>query len=243
MENSWLRSADSRILSHLSETKSAPPELISAFRNGSNSDYLDALASLALCPDLTTLIFSNYEPIFVDVCARWLLSTTLTYSVDEAHLSIAAAISQILPLAPHLVDFAEKLIFEGTEVQKSPKNSAVLGALSPAGTFELSSITDHQLVVLLLTHFRLLQFNLEKFRSLIATPKISALFSHSRISIRYLAIRVLCLSLGAGDAALENMLHKFVGDEEIMGPWEDKSIDYVFLQYDSLGNYASSKLI
>ena len=86
----------------------------------------------------------------------------------------------------------------------------------------------NQLREILLAAFRLLTFSHSLFNPLIPTNPLLALVQHPDLSIRTLAIEVLSISLGFGDSARTKWIERHVGgpDDEIIGPWEGKMVDY-----------------
>lgn len=189
-----------------------PNELVELICAASGSQYLDALAVGALKPRCTEGFFNLYEPIFVDLAARWLQPYSSLSQGD-----ILSAFARVLPLAPYLRSFASQF------------------ALSHAGSLSAFSVprdpTELRLGVpstrtLLLAMFRLLSFDLEVFSKAISPSQIQLLFLHPDRSIRYVAVRCFALYMHAADAATENMVKRIVGDEPIEGEWEGIMIDY-----------------
>lgn len=189
-----------------------PNELVELIRAASGTQYLDALAAGALKPGCTEGVFNLYEPIFVDLAARWLQSYSSPNQGD-----VLSAFARVLPLAPYLRSFASQF------------------ALFHAGSLSAFSVptdkTEQQMDVpiiraLLLAMFRLLSFDLEVFSKAISPSQIQLLFSHPDRSIRYVAVRCFALYMHAADAATGNMVRRIVGDEPIEGEWEGIMIDY-----------------
>ncbi|KAF2144305.1 uncharacterized protein K452DRAFT_316995 [Aplosporella prunicola CBS 121167] len=189
-----------------------PEELRALLRQSSNVDFLADLAQLSLNPRFTDYLFTLFEPLFAEVRAIWSASYPL--------IEVLPAYARILSFAPHLSDHAEALLSQGGEVL-----SAAL-KYDPA-TSEPS--TEHRLVQLLLGLFRLLVCDNETFGKTLQPLLLQPLLAHSSRPVRYLAIRTLCLYLHAADAALEDMVSKYLGEEAILGDWEGKAIDYRFL--------------
>lgn len=207
--------ADDQLFSNRLLLQSLPEELLSTIRHGTNSQYLDALAALALDARWTSTIFTTYEPLFVELCSRWISSDT-----GSEPVAVAAALARVLPFAPHLASYAEELI-----CRQRAGAFAFLCSRKAAQLTELSEGTLHDLLLALC---RLLMFDNETFASAVSPAQLQVLLQHPRRSIRYLAIRVLCLYLHAADAALATMVRKYLGEEEIEGRWEDTTIDYIF---------------
>ena len=193
-----------------------PPETVDTLEHGSNTQYLDTLAALALDPKWTVVVFSTHEPLFVEICNRWLSGV-----VPEAEpLSIAAAMARILPFASYLSLYAEEVVFH--------RPGGPLDLCSKTGIIGVSNLSDATLTSLLLTLTRLLQFDNTSFATAVSPALMQLLLSHPQLSIRYLAIGLLCLYLHANDGVFVEMVGKYIGSDEVSGKWEDKKIDYTF---------------
>ena len=212
MDCSW---ADSQLFSNQHLIQSLPEELLTTLRQGSNPQYLNALAALALDPRWTSTIFISYEPLFVDLCSRLISPDTATEPV-----AVAAALARILPFAPHLASYAEELVCR--------QRAGAFQLLCSRKAAQLSELSEEILHDLLLAICRLLMFDNETFASVVSPAQLQFLLQNPSRPIRYLAIRVLCLYLHAADAALARMVSKYLGEEEIKGRWEDTTIDYTF---------------
>ncbi|KAL2371085.1 hypothetical protein RJ035_001904 [Blastomyces gilchristii] len=195
-----------------------PPELVEILRTSSSnpSACLDALAIAALHPNYTNKLFALYEPIFVDLAARWLYLDSREYSVQ-----ITLAFSRILPFAPYLQPFVHVASqhLKGSALPSSPESNQ----------FQLLNMEEQTLHAFLIALFRLLSFDLGSFSDILPAAQLQSLLTHPNPVIRYLAIRCFCLYMRAADAALEQMLSKYHGRAAINGSWEDRSIDYRFL--------------
>lgn len=175
-----------------------PNEIVELIRAASGTQYLNALAVGALKSQCTEGFFALYEPIFVDIAARWLQSDIPVNQVD-----VLSAFARILPFAPYLRSFASQYTLSR------------VGPLSK----ELTSLQldDIAIRTLLLAIFRLLSFDLEVFSKTVSPSQIQSLFRHSDRSLRYLAVRCFALYMHAADAATEKMVQKHVGDKPIEG--------------------------
>ena len=202
----------SRDRSHLLQAteilENAPCELIKVLQQGTSQQYLNALAALALLPSHTSDIFAYHEPLFVEVCGIWLDDPQ--YRLKP--LPILAALTRILPFAPHSAGHA-KAIF-----QRLP--SLTITAVS--------DMVEDELGLLLLVTYRLLVFDNRTFASYVLPATLQILLRHASRYIRYLAIKVLCLYLYAADRAFIQMVKIYLGDDEIPGQWEGIAIDYTF---------------
>lgn len=191
-----------------------PEDTILMLQECSNVRYLETLSALALDPAHTATIFTTHEPVFVEICSRWL-------SVSDIDSLLAlAALARVLPSAPHTSVYAKALL-------QRTRHGTLEALASRKGT-ALQEIPEGQLHTLLLALCRLLMFDNEEFAETITPAQLQVLLMHDNLSIRYLSVRVLCLYLHASDAALASMVKSYVGEDEIAGPWEDKIIDYTF---------------
>ncbi|KAF7587528.1 hypothetical protein BBP40_007087 [Aspergillus hancockii] len=189
-----------------------PNEVAELIRTSSGTQYLNALAVGALRSKCTEGFFCLYEPIFVDLTARWLASDFHNNQVD-----IISAFSRILPFAPFLGSFAS---------QYAISRAGPLSALAASDEVTLLQLDNTTIRTLLLSIFRLLSYDLETFSSTISPSRLQYLFRHQDLSIRYLAIRCFALYMRAADAATENMTQKYIGGDVIEGEWEGIVIDY-----------------
>ncbi|KAL1966096.1 hypothetical protein VTN77DRAFT_4844 [Rasamsonia byssochlamydoides] len=198
--------AESQILRQL------PRDLAELIRSASGAQFLDALALAALEPNCTEWVFSSYEPLFVDLAARWL---SLDPKIHQ--LRVISAFSRILPFAPFLRSFASNCV----AAQDGP-----LTALATSRELRLIDLDDVTIRTLLLAVFRLFSFDLETFSNTVPPLQLQSLFQHSDRCVRYLAIRCFCLYMHAADAATEKMLQAHIDDGPIEGEWEGITIDY-----------------
>ncbi|EKG11058.1 von Willebrand factor type A [Macrophomina phaseolina MS6] len=202
-----------------------PEELRSLLRRSSNREFLADLSRVSLDPRHTDYLFTLFEPLFIEVRALW----TSSYPAVD----ILPAYARILQFAPHLSDHAEAVLTHGA--------AAIASALQYDVSKASDTLTDTHLVELLLGLFRLLVCDNETFGRSIQPLSLQPLFAHPNRAVRYLATRCLCLYLHAADAAQEEMISKYVGQEPITGDWEGKSIDYRFLSLWEEKRYAEMK--
>lgn len=214
MDCSW---ADSKLLTSLDELSKLPVELLNIIENGSNTEYLDALALAALNPKYTKTIFTYYEPIFTDLCGRWMSHAEVSVST----LDIVSAFARILPWAPQLAVFVEELVLK--------RRAGVFEHMSSPTGMKLQDLPHQSLQDLLLAVLRLVLFDNHCFAPAIAPLQLQFLLRHEDRCIRYLTIRILCLYLHAADAAMIRMVDRYLGEEAIEGEWEGQRIDYGFL--------------
>ncbi|KAL2004280.1 hypothetical protein VTN02DRAFT_4005 [Thermoascus thermophilus] len=192
-----------------------PNELAELIRTAHGSQYLDALALGALEPRCTESVFALYEPVFVDLAARWLVSDPRINPV-----LVLSAFSRILPFAPYLRPLAS---------QYATARDGPLSALAESRELRLLQLDNATVRTLLLTLFRLLSFDLEAFSRAISPIQLQSLFQHQDRCVRYLAVRCFCLYMHAADAATEQMIRANAGDEPIEEEWEGVTIEYRFL--------------
>ncbi|KAE8385300.1 hypothetical protein BDV23DRAFT_188413 [Aspergillus alliaceus] len=197
---------ESHLFEHL------PNEVAELIRTSSGTQYLNALAVGALRSKCTEGFFCLYEPIFVDLTARWLAS-----DFHNNHVDIISAFSRILPFAPFLASFAS---------QYASSWAGPLSALAASDEATLLQLDDTIIRTLLLSVLRLLSYDLETFSSTTSPSRLQSLFQHPDPSIRYLAIRCFALYMRAADAATEKMIQNYVGADVIEGEWEGIVIDY-----------------
>lgn len=192
-----------------------PEDLVEVIRNSSGAEYLDALSFAALRPKCTNTLFALYEPIFLDLAARW-----LSPSCRACPVQVLSAFARILPFAPSLRIYAD-------EVVKSRRGA--LSYLSGSKQLDLLEVEHEVLHDLLLAIFRLLSFDRKTFSEVVSPIQIQSLLRHPSKSIRYLAIRCFCLYMHAADAAMGEMIKNYVGEDTIEDQWEHMTIDYRFL--------------
>ena len=202
-----------------------PAEILDLIRQGEESEvFLDAIATAAAMPRLTTRFFARFENVFADTCSRWIDGK----QGKEQDISVVQAFAQILPFAPHLDVYLRKyLTFEG---ESQATNSYVLRYLSDDSTSDILELTELGLQPILLAAYRLLNFDKSLYREIISSTKIQGLLQHGSKAVRYLAVRILAQLLSASDAKLEEMIKAHVGKKDsILGDYDGTLIDYGFL--------------
>lgn len=208
-----------RLLTRHSLVASLSDETIDILRHGSNQDYINTLANLALDSRYTSIIFTTHQEIFVEFCSSWITALRTDSPIDP--VIVVLALTRILPLAPHLTVYVKEILF--------CQRPGILRIFSSRSIMALFELPESCLCSLLLVLFRLLIFDNEEFARLISPAQFQILLGHHRESVRYLAIRILCLYLHASDAILESMMKKYCTEEKILGSWEHLNIDYAFL--------------
>ena len=214
MDISW---EAAQLLSNPQFLREVPPKVIELLQKCPTTLYLGAIAKLALDLKLTSVVFVTHEPVFVEFCSRWLGQQSL--GADS--VTVLAALARVLPVAPHLAVYAEKLL--------CLEKTGDLTALTSRSLTGLLTLPDQPLQDLLLGLCRLLAFDNYAFGFYISPVQLQLLLKHSNRPIRYLAVRILCQYLHASDEALTGMVGTYLGKGEINGMWEDKTIDYAFL--------------
>ena len=195
-----------------------PDDVANKLLHGTNSEYLDAVSLLALNPRWTGVIYHSHRPIFVDLCSRWMLNSDKRFDM----LDTVSALTRILPIAPFLSSHVQKLVLQG--------GAEIFSVLRTGNALGLSQVSDVKLVVLLNVVNRLLEVDNHTFANIISPVQLQVLLYHSQPCIRYLATSALCSYLRSADATFQEMINKFVGQENLEGPWEDRTIDYRFLR-------------
>jgi midasin len=199
-----------------------PAEILDIIRLGDSPRFLDAIATAAVMPRLTTRFFARFEDVFADTCARWIEGK----QGKEQDMSVVEAFAQILPFAPHLDVFLRKYL----AVQGDPICDQSLRYLSDDSSSDILELTELGLQPLLLAAFRLLNFDKPLYSRLISASKIQNLLQHDNRAVRYLAARILARLLSASDAKLEETLKAHVGKKDsVMGDYDGTLIDYGFL--------------
>lgn len=204
-----------RTLSESELLNQLPNEITTLIRSTSGTQQLHALALGALNTQFTESIFRLYEPIAVDLAARWLRS-----DLQADHIQILAAFARILPFASYLRSFAGQYALSQT---------GALSALAGSKELTLRQLDPSSTRTLLLALFRLLSFDLETFSKAVSPIQLQSLFPHEDPVIRYLAVRCFAMYMHAADAASESMLRINTGTDPIEGEWEGIIIDYRLL--------------
>ncbi|KAL9001429.1 MAG: hypothetical protein Q9169_000004 [Polycauliona sp. 2 TL-2023] len=208
--------AASHLLADNHSLGTLPTDVIKIIRSGSNKQYLDTLARLALQPSKTPTIFSVHNALSVELCSRW-----LQYAASGSHaVEVLAALARIMPLAPYLSPYIGRLLQSQKE---QPLASLFSGNLD-----QILEIQELPLQDILLALCRLLQFDNQAFAHLVVPAQLQLLLNHTHLPIRYLVIRILCLYLHASESTLQEMVGKHIGQEDVQGGWDDKNIDYRF---------------
>ncbi|PKY01381.1 AAA ATPase [Aspergillus campestris IBT 28561] len=204
--------AYTRTLNESQILEQLPNEIAELIRTASGTQYLNALAVGALRSTCIERFFCIYEPIFVDLAARWLDS-----DLHADQVEVISAFGRILPFAPYLRSFAS---------QYAVSRAGPLSALATSDAPAPSQLEDSTLRTLLLAIFRLMSFDLELFSKAVSPSRLQSLFRHRDRSVRYLAVRCFALYMRAADAATERIVWTNIPEDTVEGEWEGIVIDY-----------------
>ncbi|KAF7714068.1 Uncharacterized protein PECH_004999 [Penicillium ucsense] len=204
-----------RILTESELLEQLPTELAGLIKSASETQQLHALAISALDSQFTESVFQLYEPLIVELGARWLQPDAGADPID-----VLAAFARILPIAAYLLPFAS---------QHASSQTGGLSALAGSKELTLRQLDTERIRKILLALFRLMSFDLETFAKVVSPIQLQSLFPHEDRVIRYLAIRCFALYMHAADAATEKMLRINTGVDPVEGPWEGITIDYRLL--------------
>ncbi|TAQ87529.1 hypothetical protein B7494_g4151 [Chlorociboria aeruginascens] len=204
--------------------KDMPSEILEIIHIKTSPHFLNSLAIAALKPEFTLRLFSHFENVFADSCAKWISDL---HGKKQENM-VVEAFARILPLAPYLSTFLEKYLSNTTpsplETTKIPK----IHCLWEGNPTDVESTLRLQRI--LLAAFRLLNFDKETFSRMISGAKILGLIRHDQRTVRYLAVRIFVQMQFASDAKLEALIQEHVGKEEaIMGDYDGELVDYEFL--------------
>ena len=198
-----------------------PEEIIEIIRIQKTPQFLDTLAQTALRPSLTLKLFTHFENIFADTCARWISTGA---GNDQINATIEA-FARILPLARHLSTYLEKLLRITSPSSQSPLQIPL--RINHSNSRELECLNLQRL---LLAVFRLLNLDKEIWGQTLSGSNIQDLLQHANRPIRYLAVRIFCILHSSSDLKLEAMIEAHVGKgEAVMGDYDGRLVDYGFL--------------
>ncbi|KAI8963544.1 midasin [Daldinia sp. FL1419] len=212
------------LLTHQELLAQLPPDLLEIIRDGCTpASFLDAIATAALIPRFTGIIFTHFESEISEICAKWLMRPRDQGQEDI----IIAAFARILPFAPYLSVFLERYISETSYRFGSELHTFGINSLNTRPT---ENFVIEELQRTLLTLWRLLNFDKKSFSRLVPPSRIQDLFRHGNASVRYLAIRVFCCQLSASDFNLEGLIRQHIKHEEsLVGDFDGVQVDYTFL--------------
>ncbi|CZR69956.1 related to midasin (AAA ATPase) [Phialocephala subalpina] len=192
-----------------SSLQDLPEEILEIIKLQTSPHFLDSLAITALKPELTLGLFTRYEPVFADTCARWVGTRE---EGGEQKNEVIEAFARIVPFAPWLGTFLEKYF----------QNS------SKPGHDRWTNLDTPQLQRILLATWRFLK--VDRRISILDSAKVQGFLGHEDRGVRYLAVRVFCQLCSAADAKLEAMIEEHVGmSEAVPGDYDGVQVDYGFL--------------
>ena len=194
---SW---ADARILSDESLHAQLPAAILDIIRNADDARYLDTLAKATLIPSLTDQLFVLYEPISVDLAARWCHQT----SAEDTHSSInvLACFARIIPAKPSLKVLLQNFI--------EKCRTGFIGHLADSTRLQLTALDGDLLLSFLLALFRLYSHDIATYGRLVSPVQLSSILRHGNPSIRFLTVRCLALYMRLADAMVERMISNHV---------------------------------
>ncbi|EPE08841.1 denitrification regulatory protein nirq [Ophiostoma piceae UAMH 11346] len=239
-----LRVIQSQTVKSASSTTTSP-----APKTHTSASFLDAIAQAALLPRLTAPLFAHFEPLFADICARWLLHSRRG-SQDDA---VLAAFARVLPLAPYLSILLDKYLSETAAVPNGNTAAAdrrpeqrVLHTLSalydlreetlptspsspPLHSSSTNQPTDADVLRILLVLWRLVNLDASAYAQLVPAG-LQTLFSHASPAVRYVAIRIFCLVNGGADFTYETLRKEHVPEAaSLVADFDGTDADYTFL--------------
>ncbi|KAI9658502.1 MAG: hypothetical protein M1831_003940 [Alyxoria varia] len=186
---------------HSTQSSDVKPEFLQILQHGTATQFLNVISKAALEPHLTEHILIHFEPLIPDICARW--------TTDASIPATVAAFGRILAAVPYLAEQAVTVLESKCQ------------EIDVADDAE----SDQEL---LLGIVRLLSIDNKLFAPLLKPAKFSLMLQHPLKSVRYLAVRTICLYLHAPDAMLQDMISKYAGDGVVDSDFEGKTIDYFF---------------
>lgn len=203
-----------------------PPELLLMIQDHQSTKFLDAIASAALVSTATDRVFTHFESVFADICARWILSS------PKLDTRVLAAFARILPFAPSLSVFLVSHLRGGASDGDSKRNNddSASSEPKPLDFLDLSSIRPDDLPTVLLALWRLNNFDKRTYAGLSRPSQIQTLFTHENPTVRYLAVRIFCQLHNAADVKLEALLEKHIPkDTSLVAELDGREADYAFL--------------
>lgn len=226
MDCSW---ADQAMLADTTIGRLSGHVLWSLRRNDMSDLHLQCLSKEALNPRCTDIIFAYYEPVFTDLCARWIGPGVTT---GHKPVEVMSAFARILPFAPYLTSFAEYALYNhGFRERIVDDGHDAFLSLSSKYQTTPGDCQSTRLQDALLSALRLLSFDFSTFKKAISPVRVRQLFSHPNRVVKYLSIRLFCLLTQSADAASQKLVQKYFGEEPVNGQWENKHINYRFLSY------------
>ncbi|KAH6668907.1 hypothetical protein B0J14DRAFT_674425 [Halenospora varia] len=204
--------------------KDLPEEILEIIKLQSTPQFLDVLAGKALEPSLTLKLFTQFEGIFADSCARWIG----VGDGGEQRNEVIEGFARVLPLAPHLSTFLEKYLEITTMNLDTATKEGNIHDLWKGDIMERED-SALRLQRILLAAFRLVNLNKYTFSKTISGTMIQRLFQHADRAVRYLAVRIFCQLCSASDHVRHSMMEEHVGNDVVLGDYDGELVDYGFL--------------
>jgi midasin len=201
-----------------------PEEILEIQRLHNSPQFLDSLALTALHPNYTLRLYTIFEHIFADTCARW---SHVTQDLKQNNSKLEA-FARILPLAPHLSTYLEKYLATTSQHVATDSHQSRIHDLYTTNVPD-RTLDSLGLQRVLLAAFRLLRFDLYTYSSAISGVNIQRFLHHDDKAVRYLAVRIFCQLLLASDSKVEAMIHEHVGLGAVFGDFDGEVVDYGFL--------------
>lgn len=206
-----------------------PRELLLIIQDRSSTQLLEAVANAALVSPATERVFAHFESVFPDICARWVLSH------PKLDVRVLASFARTLPFSPSLS------VFLISHLQQEVGGGVGVKAL---GSLDLASFQDADLLVALLSLWRLNNFDKRTFSPLSRPSQLQSLYAHQDPTVRYLAIRLFCQLHDASDQKMEALLARHIPKEtSLVADLDGRRADYAFLSlYEDSRNQETRRL-
>ena len=201
-----------------------------AFRYSTNdpaAHNLERLALFALHPATTRACLYAYPTLFLDLIGRWVSSPALfereycnahrTETPEVPGTVILAALSRVLPIFPECAGLVDSYL------QTSGVLSRVLAAAAPSP----ESFTQ-----ILLALYRIYRSQPDRSGRFVSSKKLYEILAlgDDYAVPRYLAVRILCISLNASEASSDGMVATHVGSLSLEASYDGMTtIDYRFV--------------
>lgn len=193
--------------------------------SASTLSNLNRLALFALHPSSTTAVLYAYQPVFLDVMARWAENTAhFERSYAESNQIalyipgsiVLAAMSRVAGLYPESLTLIESYI------EKIHLDSVLADAASKSD--------PETLQMPLLEMYRLLQGKPLRFKPYVS---VSTLFKVVQLGpeyavAKYLAVQMLGAALNASEISIDNMVQNHAPGT-VVGSYEGQTLDYRFV--------------
>ena len=174
------------------------------------------LSAVLLDPRRMADVLYEHELLLPKLTALWLSpSRTL-----EQQLSAICAFAKLLPIVPYLVDHTVVLL---DMMQNKTSSTRALDLLLDLDQSLGTLCRSLKALLRLLTH------DLDRYSEYFTAVKLVDVLRSTHRPIRYLAVRILAVYAPFSDRVLKQYLAEHIGTEAVLSLWEDKTIDYVFL--------------